>query len=193
MPFYPLHPPILGQLTIDSFLSLDECWQLVASEGELGLAAGATESRDASLRQSEIAWLAPDDRHRWLFDRVKDCIRDINRDYFGFHLIGFEGLQFTRYTKDDEKGGGYYAPHKDTRLLTDGAIRKLSFTIQSSDATAYEGGDLVLYDSFEDSRPLSRACGSINFFPSYTIHEVTPVTRGVRYSLVGWACGPAFV
>jgi len=51
----------------------------------------------------------------------------------------------------------------------------------------------VLYESFSDSAPLSRALGSISFFPSYTIHEVTPVTSGVRYSLVGWACGPAFV
>jgi len=30
------------------------------------------------------------------------------------------------------------------------------------------------------------------FFPSYTLHEVTPVTKGTRYTLVGWVHGPAF-
>ena len=47
--------------------------------------------------------------------------------------------------------------------------------------------------SLTDFATLSRATGSISFFPSYTIHEVKPVTRGTRYSLVGWACGPAFI
>ena len=27
-------------------------------------------------------------------------------------------------------------------------------------------------------------------FPSTMLHEVTPVTRGVRRSLVGWVLGP---
>ena len=28
--------------------------------------------------------------------------------------------------------------------------------------------------------------GTLVLFPSYTLHEVKPVTKGVRYSLVGW-------
>ena len=30
------------------------------------------------------------------------------------------------------------------------------------------------------------------FFPSYILHEVTEVTKGVRYSLVAWANGEYF-
>ena len=34
--------------------------------------------------------------------------------------------------------------------------------------------------------------GSVNYFPSYMLHEVTPLERGTRYALVGWVNGPAF-
>ena len=37
-----------------------------------------------------------------------------------------------------------------------------------------------------------RKKGTIIFFPSYTLHEVTKVTKGTRRALVGWATGPAF-
>jgi len=34
--------------------------------------------------------------------------------------------------------------------------------------------------------------GSIIAFPSYILHQVTPVTKGVRKSAVLWLSGPAF-
>ena len=37
-----------------------------------------------------------------------------------------------------------------------------------------------LYNTLTDNMTLSRNVGSISFFPSYTIHEVLPVTRGTR-------------
>ena len=35
--------------------------------------------------------------------------------------------------------------------------------------------------------------GSIVVFPSFSWHQVTPVTKGTRYSLVAWFVGPPFV
>ena len=194
MPVHLLRPALTGKLTVERFLTPEEC-QAIIDRGERGLAlaAGTTEDRRTNLRKSDIAWLSADAEHGWLFQRVTDCINEINRNWFGYHLIGFEGIQFTKYSHDQGKPGDHYGPHKDTRLLADGTIRKLSFTIQLSESASYEGGDVVLYDSFTDSAALSRDRGSISFFPSYTIHEVTPVSRGLRYSLVGWATGPSFV
>lgn len=194
MPFHLLKPALTGQLAVSPFLTAEECRGIIESgERTLVLSPGMTEDQQTSLRKSHIAWLGPDAGHRWLFDRIKDCINEINKNWFGFNLLGFEGIQFTKYSHDKHRAGDFYSAHRDTKLLLGGTIRKLSFTIQLSDASAYEGGDVVLYESFSDSTPLTRALGSISFFPSYTIHEVTPVTSGVRYSLVGWACGPAFV
>ena len=193
MPFYLLRPALLGKVSVDNFLNHDECRAIIESgESSLNLEAGTTEDRRGNIRQSDLAWLNPDGQYEWLFKRIKDCINEINAGYFGFTLMGFEGIQFTKYSAGT-KGGDYYGAHKDTKLLPGGTIRKLSFTIQLSDSDAYEGGDVVLYDSLTDHAPLARAPGSISFFPSYTIHEVTPVSKGVRYSLVGWANGPPFV
>jgi predicted 2-oxoglutarate/Fe(II)-dependent dioxygenase YbiX len=34
--------------------------------------------------------------------------------------------------------------------------------------------------------------GSLSVFPSYQLHEVTPVESGIRRALVGWVIGPKF-
>lgn len=193
MAFYLLRPALTGQLAVSNFLTAEECRAVIeGGERHLELKAGVTEDRRSALRKSDIGWLSPDGEHQWLFKRVSDCINNINGQWFGYDLVGFEGIQFTKYSGGENRPGDFYSAHKDTRLLPGGTIRKLSFTIQLSDGGAYDGGDVVLYDSFSDSVSLARTIGSIIFFPSYTIHEVTPVTRGTRHSLVGWACGPAF-
>jgi PKHD-type hydroxylase len=35
--------------------------------------------------------------------------------------------------------------------------------------------------------------GEIVIFPSFILHRVTPVTKGKRRVIVGWALGPNFV
>ena len=34
--------------------------------------------------------------------------------------------------------------------------------------------------------------GNLVAFPSYVLHQVTPVTSGIRKSLVAWGAGPKF-
>lgn len=193
MAFFLLKPPLTGHLAVNAFLTAEECRRIIeGGERTLELAPGKTEDRRSSLRKSDIAWFSPEGEYNWLFQKIADCINNVNGHWFGYNLVGFEGIQFTKYSQGKNDSGGFYSAHKDTALLPGGTIRKLSFTVQLSDPDAYEGGDVVLYDSFSDSTTLGRGVGSISFFPSYTIHEVTPVTKGTRYSLVGWACGPAF-
>ena len=35
--------------------------------------------------------------------------------------------------------------------------------------------------------------GTIIVFPSMLLHKVTPVTKGIRHSLVQWFSGPDFI
>ena len=49
----------------------------------------------------------------------------------------------------------------------------------------YEGGDLILYST----GTVKQETGSMVFFPSFLPHEVRPVTKGTRYSLVLWFLG----
>ena len=44
----------------------------------------------------------------------------------------------------------------------------------------------------KDPITIGKERGLIALFPSYTMHRVTPVTKGTRYSLVAWVSGPAF-
>ena len=49
----------------------------------------------------------------------------------------------------------------------------------------FEGGDLEIFGV-----PTPKLeTGSMIFFPSFIAHEVTPVTKGTRYSLVLWFLG----
>jgi|TARA_B110000503_G_C7140054_1_gene410466 PKHD-type hydroxylase len=77
-----------------------------------------------------------------------------------------------------------------------GKIRKLSVTVSLNDPD-YEGGNLQFdlgahrpdqYHTCTEIRPK----GSIIVFPSHVPHQVTPVTRGTRYSLVSWSLGAPF-
>jgi len=78
-----------------------------------------------------------------------------------------------------------------------GKVRKISMTVNLTDSKDYEGGDLKFdfgphsknqYHTCEEIRPK----GSIIVFPSYVYHQVTPVTKGTRYSLVMWSTGKPF-
>ena len=66
--------------------------------------------------------------------------------------------------------------------------------IQLSDPKDYEGGILQLYSQRHPEPPREelQQRGSIIVFPSFLKHRVIPVTRGIRYSLVGWIEGPQF-
>jgi PKHD-type hydroxylase len=64
-------------------------------------------------------------------------------------------------------------------------------SVQLSDPSDYEGGDLLLHIS-ADPKKAPKNQGQVILFPSHTLHEVTPVTKGIRYSLVAWVTGPKF-
>jgi PKHD-type hydroxylase len=103
-----------------------------------------------------------------------------------------ENLQFSEYTADKEGGkNGQYDWHMD---FSGGpsSTRKLSMSIQLSDSSEYEGGDLELM-MHRNIIKAPRDKGTVIFFPSYITHRVTPITSGTRHSLVSWFHGPPFV
>lgn len=143
-------------------------------------------------RNSIISWIEPKEEINWLYQRIANTAKKINDDYFGFHLWGLcDALQFTVYNGSEQKEEqGHYDWHIDCNG-TGRPARKLSMILQLSDPMDYEGGELWM-------NGYRRACmdkirGRMYFFPSYTLHRVTPVTQGTRISLVAWISGPDFV
>ena len=142
----------------------------------------------SEIRRSPISWLKSDieDTH-WIYRRITDVIKNINEQFFKFDLTEIQNLQFTCYDSEEK---GFYGKHIDMMYRSTGT-RKLSVTVQLSDPSKYEGGDLLLHTGDNPEKPMKKQ-GMGVFFPGYTLHEVTPVTKGKRYSLVAWVLGPKF-
>lgn len=151
-------------------------------EGSVGPDPGV----NRTIRKSEIRWIGPTPESIWLFERLTELVQGCNRARYEFELAGiYENLQITEYGP-----GGFYNWHKDHGKRAH-SIRKLSVTIQLSDPSEYEGGDLEILAGPE-TRTAPRGLGTAVIFPSFVMHRVTPVIRGVRRSIVAWISGPPY-
>jgi len=137
-------------------------------------------------RRSFVSWIGVNSETNWIFQRITDVVKQNNRQFFNLDLEKIEKLQFTHYLSSEK---GTYHAHTDPTRWELPHNRKLSMSLQLSDPNDYEGGELLLHTSHKPT-VISREKGMMVFFPSYTLHEVTPVTRGERYSLVAWIHGP---
>ena len=141
------------------------------------------------IRRSYTSWVhANASENRWIFEKLTNIIKGVNDNLFKFDLQEIQSLQFTCY---DGAEKGAYNKHIDQMLDSTGFPRKLSVSIQLSDEKDYKGGDLLIHESATPTKTF-RSRGTAIFFPSYVLHEVTPVTKGIRYSLVIWVTGPRF-
>lgn len=172
----------------DNFLTKEECKNIIKdNKTKLKQATVSTKGIiNKKIRDSHMYFISPENQYQWLFRRLTDVIIKLNERYFNFDVSGLiEGLQFTHY-----KGkGNYYGKHLDS--IYGGVIRKLSVSIQLSDPKKYKGGDLILHNGNKGDI-MRKDQGTLFIFPSYTLHEVTPVTKGERNSLVCWVYGPSF-
>jgi len=165
-------------------LSAEECARVIALGEALPRSDGRVELGEAAYRVSHIAWIKPAPETHWLFHKLGVLFNEAG-ERFGMDLSGFvDALQYTVYGPDQ-----HFDWHMDLGPGTT-SLRKLSMTLQLSDAGEYRGGALEFLNA--PGMPQSRPAGSAIFFPSYLAHRVTPIESGIRRSLVAWACGPAF-
>jgi len=139
----------------------------------------------AKIRRSQVSWLSNTPDSKWVFEKLAHIAASLNSQYYRFNLTGFETLQLTNY---DQSENGMYGWHQDYGR---GISRKLSLVLQLADPAEYEGGNLQIMTSGNPSN-VRKERGLVAAFPSYALHQVTPVTQGSRQSLVAWVSGPAF-
>ena len=94
--------------------------------------------------------------------------------------------RFNRY-----EGEGHYGPHVDNAVFpiqgTATSVRTdLSITVFLSDPAEYDGGDLVIQDTYGE-HSIKLPAGDAILYPGSSLHRVTPVTRGVRFASFLWA------
>jgi len=154
-------------------------------------------------RDSNIVWL----NDPWIYREICPYILMANEKAgWNFQWDSAEDFQFTKYKVNqyyDWHADGWNLPYPENHDYK-GKIRKLSLTLQLTDGSEYEGGELEFdfrdYDPHtrDESKHVRQAKeilpkGSIVVFPSFVWHRVKPVTKGVRYSLVIWTLGNTYL
>jgi SM-20-related protein len=128
--------------------------------------------------------------------KLLDARADLGRR-FGVEVTDCQGPTYLIY-----RPGDFFEAHKDASRR-EGApenvsSRRISAVIFLSDEDEdgrpgeYAGGSLGFYGLLKDPRlthiglPLKGRAGMLVAFRSEVFHQVTPVTRGERYTVVGW-------
>jgi PKHD-type hydroxylase len=92
---------------------------------------------------------------------------------------------FNRY-----EGGGHYGFHVDGAILrqlgTPQPLRSdLSCTLFLSEPEEYDGGELVIMDTY-GAHEAKLPAGDLMLYPGTSVHRVEPVTRGARIASFFW-------
>ncbi|HEX8500888.1 MAG TPA: 2OG-Fe(II) oxygenase [Pyrinomonadaceae bacterium] len=128
--------------------------------------------------------------------RLRELREGVGR-HFGLSLRDCEPPQFLRYGEGD-----FFVRHQDgdtDQLEFDHLrVRRVSVVVflnGGSDVPAagsFGGGELLIYRARGEGHagpvvfPVKGAAGLLVAFRSDTVHEVAPVTRGERFTVVSW-------
>lgn len=124
-----------------------------------------------------------------IFELIKNLFELSNDDNFNYDLDEDTiDIQILRY-----KEGGQYNWHADYGMSLNsnrGMTRKLSMSIQLSEESDYEGGELEWIDYSARHAYLQKNKGAGVVFDSRLPHRANPLKSGERLVLIAWASGP---
>jgi len=88
------------------------------------------------------------------------------------------------------RDGGHYGTHVDSALmrLPEAGLTlrsDLSATLFLTDPADYDGGELVIETEY-GGQSVKLPAGDMVLYPSSSLHQVTPVTRGERLCAITW-------
>ena len=157
---------------------------------------GTTVNNNPSARKSEVflwdIWkLDLIDIQKVIIYKLKEIFIEENKKYKFDLDYSSINVQYTKYQKGD-----FYSWHTDDDFNATHKkyqnVRKLSITV-ALNMGSYEGGDLqMILNHQKDPRTMRLEFGDVLVFPSFTQHQITPITKGIRYSLVSWVSGPSW-
>ena len=196
-----MSPPIVNSPIIKTpaYVSVSSKWlkesadEIINSFDEKTI-PGKTLTGNQNARKSDVflwdIWKKNlTDLQKVIIYRLKEIFIEENKKYKFDLDYSSINVQYTKYQE-----GGYYTWHtdgdvNDTHKLHQN-VRKLSITA-ALNVGSYEGGDLQLVlNRQKDPRTMSIEFGDVVVFPSFTLHQITPITKGIRHSLISWVSGP---
>jgi len=163
---------------LDLFLE-EELQQIIDYGDALSLSDGKVKDDkiDYNIRDSRIAWIHPNTDTHWLFSRAILIFKS--------SLPFFSTLQSMQYTVYDSKGS-HYSWHRDVGNGDEIMKARVNVGIvQLSSPSEYKGGVLQLKHQ-DQVIDVMKTKGMVTTFPIQLEHRVTPVTSGVRKTLIMW-------
>lgn len=166
---------------LPNVLSAAELAQVRQLLPQVGFADGRMTNPDSGVKQNLQAPHA---------DAANTRIAEIARDALGRHPDVRHLLlpkQMARTTVVRYEPGMTYGWHVDEALFpsTPPMRSDVSCTIFLNDPHEYDGGELTMQFG-EQELAYKLSAGSALIYPSTTIHQVAPVTRGVRIAAITW-------
>ena len=151
-------------------------------------------NKTEKTRKSKVKFYGKNEQNAWFFNKVNQISQSINESYYNYNLNGYSDFQYTEYHGSES---GEYDWHMDM-LHGENKFhmtRKLSLVLCLSDPEKdFVGGEFQINNGNQDEpETILMKKGRMIFFPSYIIHRVKPVTKGIRKTIVIWITGPKFV
>jgi PKHD-type hydroxylase len=149
---------------------------------------------DKIVRDSKISFHFINEENNWIFSRINNLIEVANDRWYNFDINGYDFLQYGEYHGTTN---GNYDWHTDLIFGSrqEGSnfseTRKMSISLLLNDPSEFEGGELEFKCGVDELIPDMKK-GTAIIFPSFMLHRVRPVTKGIRKSLVIWTLGPKF-
>ena len=174
-----------------------DCKQNILEEASVYNYDKTSSRDDPEIRKTSISFIT--DKDNKINELVWSFLRRANEIQFHYDLKYFQAIQFAEYTK-----GAFYGWHQDASGIDpENETRKLSLTLVLSNPDNFEGGELQFYNGDRPTEDMGditaeqvindiKSQGTVIVFDSRDFHRVTPVTKGVRHSIVCWTVGPNF-
>ena len=140
-----------------------------------------------STRKSKSIIIDRTEELSWVFSLLDHIIFKVNKQIFNFDINYTTNLQIAEYSVGSEYQWHWDIVTGDLPDLIE--QRKLSLVIQLSYPEEYEGGEFQILAG-SDIYTAEKLFGNITVFPSWAVHRVLPVTKGIRKSLTCWVGGP---
>lgn len=164
---------------------VDEMIEIIKSSSEPYMDIGF--SRDYDLSTNErLCWDAPlTDNFKPFAEEIARYINEANQRFYLFDLNEILSIMYFEYVPENEHSLDW---HIDIGNHPPMNLRKISFSILANDPSEYEGGKLEI-ENFPGNLQVPKVKGGMVCFPSFLPHKVTPITKGIRKSIVGFIGG----
>ncbi len=174
---------VVPSLLYGKAFSPEECKQILDYSEDLQIfeTASGYGKTDYSQRKCTIKALEQNEHSNWIYARLISIVKEADKNYFHYKPEYLETIQLMKYQESD-----HFMWHTDTSTTYSHYFkRKLSIIVFLSEPGDYDGGKLELAPASQNN--ILMELGYMALFPSFKVHRVTPITKGIRYTLVSWA------